>query len=200
MLYPKSIQNLIDRFNKLPGLGPKTSERFVFYLLSRPKQEIDNFIKALSELQKSTVRCEICYAFSEKNPCEICRNKNRNHNLICVVAKDADILPIEKTKAFDGIYHVLGGVINPIKKIAPENLRIKELAERLQTANGGINEIILALNPDMEGETTSLYLKKILASYKTKITRLARGLPTGAEVEYADEITLADALRGRREI
>ncbi|MFH1536899.1 MAG: recombination mediator RecR [Patescibacteria group bacterium] len=195
---PESIQNLIGEFNKLPGIGPKTSEKFVYYLLSQPKDEIDEFVKALTILKEEIKICETCFNFCPKSPCNICNDSKRNSKVICVVADSADLQAIENTGEFNGLYHVLGGTINQIDGIGPEKLKIKELIKRIQDNN--IEEIILGLNPNMEGETTTLYLKKELNPLKIKVTRLARGLPMGADLEYADEMTLTDALKGRNEI
>ncbi|MDD5043248.1 MAG: recombination mediator RecR [Patescibacteria group bacterium] len=198
MRFPKVIQNLIDQFNKLPGIGPKTSERLVFYLLKRPREELKEFAEALEKVSNATTVCSICYNFTETNPCEICSDKKRDKNIICVVAEIFDLLAIENTGEYNGLYHVLGGNLNPIEGITPDELTIKQLLARL--SKNGFREIILALNPDIEGESTTLYLSKILKPYKIKITRLARGLPMGSNLEYADEITISNALKGRMEI
>ncbi len=195
---PESIQKLIEEFNKLPGIGPKTSERFVFYLLKQSKLELEKFALALSHLKDKIKTCSVCYNFTEKDPCEICGDKKRDQKTICVVAESPDQEAIEKTSEYHGSYHVLGGTINQVEGIGPENLRIQELINRLKKDH--LKEIIIALNPDMEGESTALYLVRLLKPYKIKITRLARGLPMGSDLEYADEITLTNALAGRKEI
>ncbi len=197
MNYPKSIQNLIDQFTKLPGIGPKTAERLVFYLLYQPQRELFQFGEAIEHLKNSAKQCQKCFNFAESDPCHICANSKRSSSQVCIVAKPQDIQAIEKTGAYQGLYHVLGGNINPIENHYPENLRIKELITKVQS--GTVNEIILALNPDLPGETTSLYLIKTLKQYpQIKITRLARGLPMGADLEYADEITLDNAFKNRQ--
>lgn len=197
--YPEVIQNLINEFNKLPGIGPKTSERFIFYLLKQPRSEIAKFSQALEHLRDKITYCEVCYNFSEKKLCSICSNKTRDNSTICVVAESSDLVAIEKTKEYKGLYHVLGGVINQIEGLGPEKLKIKELLERVK--KNKIKEIIIATNPDMEGEFTALYLAKLLKPFReTKITRLGKGIPMGGNLEYADEITLSNALKGRREI
>lgn len=196
--YPPSIQELINQFAALPGLGPKTAERLVFYLLKQPKDQLAKFGLALEHLKDKIRECQKCYNFSEADPCPICADKRRNAKVICVVAKPQDLIALEKTNEYQGVYHVLGGLIDPLEGVVPEQLKIKELTERLQ--KDGASEIILALNSDMPGETTTLYLSKLLKQFKNlKITRLAQGLPRGSNLEYADEITLSSALLGRRE-
>ena len=199
-MYPSPIQNLIDQFNKWPGIGPKTSERFVFYLLKKPKEEIEKFIWTIKNLKEKITVCSKCFNFSETDPCVICSNAKRNQSLICVVAKPQDIDIMEKTKEYQGVYFVLGGLLNTVDGITPDKLRVKELIEKISCKQQPVREIILALNVNLEGETTVLYLTKLLRPYKIKITRLARGLPMNSELEYADEVTLSSALKGRREI
>lgn len=196
--YPNIIQKLIEYFSALPGIGPKTAEKFVFYLLKQPREELQNFSKAISELKDKISICPICYNYSETQPCQICQNQKRNRSVICVVARPQDIAAIEKTKEYLGVYHLLEGVLNPLEGITPDKLKIKELIDRIKKDN--VKEIILALNPDIEGETTILYLKKILKPYRIKMTRLARGLPIGSDLEYADEVTLSNALKGRKAV
>ena len=196
--FPEAIQNLIDEFAKLPSIGPKTAERLVFYLLNQPEKDLEKFSQALKYIKDKIVICSQCQNFSESDPCSICKDPKRNHGVICVVAKPQDLIAIEKTNEYQGVYHVLGGVLNSLEGITPDRLKIKELVERIK--KGKIFEIILALNPDMEGETTILYLTKLLKSYRLKTTRLARGLPIGSELDYADPITLTDALKGRKEV
>lgn len=197
-MYPPSIQHLIDRFTKLPGVGPKTAERFVFYLLKRGRRTVAELTEALTNLQDRARSCAICFDFSESDLCHICANHARDAATICVVADPQDAQAIERSGAFHGRYHVLRGVLDPARDIGPEDLKINELFERVQTSNPPVREIILALNPDLPGETTSLYLTKQLKAYTIRITRLARGLPLGSDVDYADEITLTDALNGRQ--
>lgn len=198
MRFSKSIQNLIDNFSKLPGIGPKTATRLVFYIMSRPKDDIKKFQQALLDVHNEIMKCATCQNYSESNPCELCKDTKRNRSLICVIAKPQDIQIIEKTKEFAGLYHVLGGTLNPIEGITPEKLTVKQLLERIQADS--VTEVILALNPDIEGETTTLYLKKVLEPHSVTVSRLARGLPMGADLEYADEVTLINALKGRREV
>ncbi len=196
--FPEPIQNLINEFNKLPGIGPKTSERFVFYLLKQPKEEISRLAQVLENLKDKITYCSVCQNVSEKNPCIICSDQKRSKTTICVVAESHDMASIENTGEFNGLYHVLGGNLNPLENITPDKLKIKELVQRIK--KDGVKEIILALNPDLEGESTTLYLTKLLKPLNTKITRLARGLPMGSDLEYADEVTLSNALKGRLEI
>lgn len=199
IFYPSSVKNLIEQFTRLPGIGPKTAERLVFYLLKQPKENLVKFGLTLQNLQNKITVCQQCYNFAETNPCLICQDKKRNQKLICVVAKPQDIIALEKTNEYQGVYHILGGLIDPLEGITPDKLKIKELVERIK--KDGVLEIILALNSDMPGETTILYLTKLLKQFKNiKISRLAQGLPIGSELEYADEITLSNALKGRKEV
>lgn len=199
MAYPKIIQNLINELAKLPSIGPKTAERLVFHLLKQPEKELHFLGEAIENIKGKIKICRQCFNFSETSPCSICADHRRDPRLVCVVAKPQDIAALEKTHSFSGVYHLLGGNIDPLENIQPTDIKIQELINRIK--NNGIQEIILALNPDLPGETTTLYLIKILKQFKNmKITRLARGLPMGADLEYADEVTLTDALKGRKEI
>jgi len=198
MKFPLAIQNLINQFSKLPTVGPKTAERYVFYLLKQPAEELQKFAQFIAELKEKTTVCSDCLAISETDPCFVCGDKERNKEIICVVASTQDMLTIEATHQYQGLYHILGGTINTINDIRPEHLKIKPLIERMEKKQ--VKEIILALNPDLEGETTALYLVKLIKPLNLKITRLARGLPSGADLEYADEITLANALKYRNEL
>ncbi|HLD28427.1 MAG TPA: recombination mediator RecR [Patescibacteria group bacterium] len=198
-MYPKLIQNLIYQFAKLPSIGPKTAERLVFYLLNQPESRLHEFAEAIEHIKENITICQICYNFSTDDPCHICSDSQRSKELICVVAKPQDVEVLEKTGSFAGLYHILGGYIQPTENLGPEKLKIKELISRVK--NNGIKEIILALNPDMVGETTTLYLSKLLNQFPDlKVTRLARGLPMGADLEYADEVTLENAMMSRIEI
>ena len=200
--FPLVIQNLTDSFSRLPGVGPKTALRFVFYLLRQKQEDNIKFAKAIEMLGSSIATCKVCQNFSEKNPCAICSDRNRDQSVICVVAEHQDLPVIENTGEYRGAYHILGGVLDPLHGITPDQLKIKELIYRVQ--NNNIKEIVLALNPDLEGETTILYLTKLIKSFDKnsiiKITRLARGLPIGCDLEYADEVTVSDALKGRKEL
>ncbi len=198
MKYPKSIQNLIDQFSQLPTVGPKTAERYVFYLLKQNPEELQKFAQYLAELKEKTTICQKCLAISETDPCLICADNKRDQSLICVIANTQDMLTIEATKQYNGLYHVLGGVINVIEGIKSEQLNISQLINRV--TKDKVKEVILALNLNLEGETTSIYLAKLLKPYKLRITRLAKGLPMGSDLEYADEITLANALKYRTDL
>lgn len=198
MKYPTSIQNLIDYFCQLPTVGPKTAERYVFYLLSQPAEWLQQFAQAMAEVKEKTTVCQTCLAITESNPCLICSDLKRNHSLICLVADTRDMLAIETTKQHNGVYYILGGVINTIEGVGPDQLNVKTLLNHLK--QNSVKEIILAFNPDFEGETTSMYIAKLLRIHRIKITRLAKGLPMGADLEYADEITLTNALKYRHEI
>lgn len=194
---PKAIQALVEEFNKLPGIGPKTSERFALYLMQQPANEIDALIRTLTHLKTQISQCSVCHALTETSPCSVCRDRSRNSQQICVVAESSQIISLEKTGVYRGLYFVLGGVLNPIEGITPDRLNVKSLIERVKKARPKIDEMVLALNPDVEGESTSIYLKKLADPFVGKVTRLARGLPMGGDLEYADEITLASALKGR---
>jgi len=196
-MYSKSIQNLIDAFRKLPSVGQRTAERFVFYLLKSGKKEVGAITLALKELTDNVKSCESCWDFSDINPCAICADKNRDRSLLCVVSDPQDIPVIERARAYNGLYHVLRGVVETANEEILEKLKIKELLARLK--NTKIKEIILALNPDLSGETTMLYLEKEIKKLnpEIKVTRLARGLPMGSDIQYADEITLGSAIKNR---
>jgi len=198
-LLPKSVQNLIDEFSRLPGIGPKTAARLTFYLLTKPKADIHSFGESVTKLVDNLRFCSECFNICESDVCDICESEKRNHSIINVVEEPLDVIALEKSGFYDGVYHVLGGAISPINGIGPEELRIDQLLDRLK--NGDISEVILATNPNLEGEATATYIKdRILAQNpKIKITRLARGLPVGGDLEYADEVTLRRSLEGRRE-
>lgn len=194
---PDSIQRLIREFNKLPGIGHKTSERFVYHLLRQPREEIDAMGHALQEVRDNIKRCSICSTYTEEDTCTICSDPGRDRSVICVVAEPRDVIALEKTGEFRGLYHVLGGVIDHANGVGPAQLRMDELVER---TTDGITEVIIATNPDMEGETTALYIAHQLKPNGVRVTRIARGLPIGANIEFADEVTLGNALSGRREM
>lgn len=194
MKYPRAIQNLISRLSEFPSVGPKTAERYVFYLLKQPAGQLKELAAAVGDLKEKTVACSSCLAYSETDPCPICADPNRNKAVLCVVANTQDLAAIEATGQYGGRYFVLGGLLNTISDVKPEDLNIKRLAEKIKAEN--VQEVILALNFTLEGETTALYLNKILKDH-LKITRLAKGLPAGSDLEYADELTLASALNNR---
>jgi recombination protein RecR len=199
---PKSIQNLIGEFSKLPGIGPKSAQRLTFYLLKRPNLDVESFARALTELQKDIVYCSTCFNMAESDPCKICSDNRRNRNLILVVEDPLDVVAMDQIQNFDGLYHVLGGVISPLDGVGPDDLKIRQLFSRL-TADSEAKEIVLATNPSLEGEATAMYIAKQLKAPEyshVKVTRIGRGLPMGADLEYADEFTLSKSLEGRQEI
>jgi len=196
-MFPKSLKNLIDQFLTLPGVGPKTAERLAISLISRPKNKIEEFVNALSSIKDIKV-CSSCNNFSDTNPCLICSDEKRNQKLICVISTSTDLEAIESTRKFNGVYHILGGLIDPIIGITPDKLFIKELINRIK--NNNIEELVIAFDANIQGEATTTYLKNILSSLNIKITRLARGIPMGSDIEYTDEITLSSALENRKEI
>jgi len=199
MKIPKAIQNLIESFEKLPGIGSKTAQRLTFYLLHVPQGELDKFALSVQSLKKETVLCSICFTIAETNPCDICSDSQRDRATICVVEESLDVLALEKNGRYKGVYHVLHGKIDPLNNIGPDEIYIKQLLDR--ASGEEIKEIILATNPTMEGEATAMYIAKQIKSQnaKVKITRIGRGLPTGADIEYADELTLQRAMEGRSE-
>ena len=196
--FPTTIQNLINEFAKLPGIGRKTAERFVFYLLKQPRTELESLAQSLTLLQNNIFQCSECANLSEaEGLCPICSSQQRDKTIICLVEEIHDLNVIEETNEYNGLYHVLGGLINPIEGLTEDKLNIKKLIDRIQKNN--VKEIILALNPDMPGEATIIFIKKLLAPYNLTITRLARGLPMGSDLEYTDKVTLSSALKGRKE-
>lgn len=195
MLLPAPIARLIDEFSRLPGIGPKTASRLTFYLLRRPEEQSVALGEALRALKASIVTCSRCYNLTESDPCEICRSESRDPTLLCVVEEPLDVLAIERTGEFKGRYHVLHGAISPVEGVMPEDLKIAELVARV--AHEPVDELILATNPNLEGESTAAYIQRQLRGRPLRITRLARGLPMGGDLEYADEVTLSRALQGR---
>ncbi|MBI3559807.1 recombination protein RecR [Candidatus Gottesmanbacteria bacterium] len=200
-LLPKALSRLIESFEKLPGIGPKSATRLAFYLTHVPQEELDQFGDRLKALKSSTVLCSLCKNIAESDPCSICSDPSRDQSIVCVVESPTDVLSIERTGKFKGLYHVLHGAIDPLNNIGPDEIFIADLFKRLSSPISRITEVILATNPNMEGEATAMYVTKQLKtqSSKLKITRLAHGLPVGADIEYADEVTLTRALEGRRE-
>ena len=195
--FTKPLAKLIEHFERFPGIGPRTAQRLALHILKQPEKTILDFSKALLEAHKNVGYCKKCFNLTSESECEICRNPERNAKLICVVAETKDLLALERAREFNGIYHVIGGLISPMDSVGPELLEIKSLVERV--SKNDIQEIILALTPSVEGDTTSLYIGKLLTPF-TKVTRIAYGLPMGSELEYADEITLARALEGRTNV
>ncbi len=197
MRIPKAVQNLIESFEKLPSIGPKSAQRLTFYLLHVPQAELEHFAQALNNLKKGTLMCSICLSIDETDPCSICSDTTRDSATICVVEQPLDVFALEKAGKYKGVYHVLHGRIDPLNNLGPDEIYIRQLLERVK--KGGIKEIILATNPTMEGEATAMYITKQLGamSKELRVTRIGRGLPVGADIEYADEITLQRALEGR---
>ncbi len=192
--FTKPLSKLIGHFEKFPGIGPKTAQRLALFILKQPESSIRDFSKALLDAHSNVGHCKKCFNLTSEEECEICRNTERNQKIICVVAETKDLLALERSREFKGTYHVIGGLISPMDSISPELLEIRSLVERVSKSE--IDEIILALTPSIEGDTTSLYIGKLLTPF-TKVTRIAYGLPMGSELEYVDEVTLARALEGR---
>lgn len=195
---PPSLSRLINEFSKLPGIGPKSAQRLAFYLLKKDNVELLTLSESIQELRKDINFCSQCHNMSEQNPCSVCSDPTRNRQLICVVEEPLDALALDRTGAFSGVFHILGGVLNPIEGIGAQQLNLSSLLERIRQV--GAQELIIATNPTLEGETTAMHIAKLLKDTDIKITRIARGLPMGGDLEYADEVTLSRALEGRREI
>ena len=189
-----TVERAIEELAKLPGIGKKTAQRLVFYLLRQPEQRVRSLTQALTELKENVVYCSECFNVTETDPCSICSSPTRDKTIICVVEEANDILAIEKTDQFNGLYHVLGGVLSPLDGIGPDEIRVKELLKRFNTVTA---EIIVATNPNAEGEATALYLAQLIQPLNIQVTRIAKGLPVGTDLEYADTITLSQALEGR---
>lgn len=199
MRIARALQRLSDALEKLPGIGPKTAQRLTFYLWHNPQQELDNFAEALTRLKRDTRQCRQCFNVSETDPCPVCDDRGRDRTKICVVETPLDLLVIERGGFFRGRYHVLGGALSPLNNIGPEELHLYDLLPRLK--GGQVTEVILATNPTMEGEATAMFVAKLIGKFKSvKVTRLGRGLPTGGDIEYADEQTLSRAFEGRKEL
>ncbi len=198
MFVSEPIDRLINELMKLPTIGPKTAQRLTYHIIKTPAENVEKLIRALVDIKEKIRHCKDCYNFTDGELCEICTDESRNDNQICVVASASDIPPVEKSRAFKGKYHVLGGLISPLDGIGPDRLTIKQLVERVIENN--TQEVIIATDSDTSGEVTAMYISKILKPFETKVTRLAYGLPMGASLEYADEITLSRALEGRREL
>lgn len=201
MRIPKAIQATIESFEKLPGVGPKTAQRLTFYLLHVPQHELDRFADAVKNLKVGTVLCSICFSVGEEDPCSYCASSSRDHGTVCVVEQALDVLALEKSGRYNGVYHVLHGKIDPLNSIGPDEIYIRQLFDRIKNSQNGhsIKELILATNPTMEGEATAMYIAKELKNQNAnvKITRIGRGLPIGADLEYADSVTLERAMESR---
>jgi recombination protein RecR len=198
MYYAEPIARLIEELTKLPGIGPKTAQRLAFHLLHMEKQVVRNIADAIVDAREKVKYCSVCCNLTDEDPCSICRNTERDHSMICVVQEPRDVVAMEKTREFKGTYHVLQGALNPMEGIGIEDIRVRELMARL--GDGKVQEVILCTNPNTEGETTAMYIARYIKPLGVKVTRIARGLPMGGDLEYADEVTLAKAFEGRREI
>jgi len=196
--YPEPIARLIEGFSKLPGIGPKTAQRLTFFVLNMDEQEVLQIAKALVNVKRDLQYCPICQNITDVVPCRICADKTRDNTAICLVQESKDVIAMEKTREFNGRYHVLNGVISPMEGIGPEELKVKELLVRLE--DDQIQELILATNPNIEGEATAIYISKLVKPFGIRVTRIAHGLPVGGDLDYADEVTLTKALEGRREL
>ncbi|MEP0764867.1 MAG: recombination protein RecR [Chloroflexota bacterium] len=195
---PKPVTQLVEAFSRLPGIGPKTASRLTYYLLRAPDELSQTLAAAIGDLKAKTRTCSICYNITEEDPCPICRDETREQTTLVVVEEPLDVLAVERTGAYQGRYHVLHGAISPVEGVGPEDLKIRELVARVRA--GGVLEVIIATNPGMEGDATAMYLQRQLAPTGVKVTRLARGLPTGGDLEYVDSVTLLRALQGRQEM
>ena len=196
--FPPSFETLIDGFAALPGIGRKSAQRLAFHMLSLPDGEAEAFAAAILSARQSVHTCPVCQNLTDGDLCPICKSDRRDKSLICVVAEPRDVASIERSREFQGVYHVLHGVLSPMNRIGPDDLRIRELADRV--AAGGVSEVIMATNPDTEGDTTAMYISRLLKPFDVKVTRLAYGVPVGGNLEFADDATLLRALEGRREM
>lgn len=193
-----ALQRLLDELGRLPGIGPKSAQRIAYYLLETDAEEARRLATAILEVKEQVHFCPICFSYATRDTCDVCSDASRDRTTICVVSEPRDVSAIERTGSYHGLYHVLGGVISPMDKIGPEQLHVKELLARL--ASGEVQEVILATNPDVEGETTATYLSRIIRPLGVRVSRLASGLPVGGDLEYADEVTLGRAIEARREV
>ncbi len=196
--FPAVLERLTEQFARLPGIGGKTAQRLAFHVLSLPKEEAQEFAQAIVEARETVRTCQVCQNITDREVCDLCQDPQRDQGLICVVAEPRDVIAMERSREFNGVYHVLHGVISPLNHMGPDQLRIRELLDRV--AKGNVREVIMATNPDTEGEATAMYISRLLRPLEVKVTRLAYGIPVGSQLEYADEITLLRALEGRREI
>ena len=196
--FPAALERLSEQFGRLPGIGSKTAQRLAFHILSLPEEEAQSFADAIVEAKHKVKTCPVCQNLTDQDLCPICADPRRDHSVICVVAEPRDLIALERAREYQGLYHVLHGVISPMNHVGPDDLRVKELVERV--AAGGVSEVIMATNPDTEGEATALYIARLLKPFGVKVTRLAYGIPVGGHLEFADDATLMRALEGRREL
>lgn len=196
--FPAALQELADQFARLPGIGGKTAQRLAFHVLGLPLEEAQAFADAILDAKKTVRTCPVCQNLTDRDVCPICDDEGRDHGVICVVAEPRDVIAMERSREFNGVYHVLHGVISPLNHVTQDDIRIKELLKRV--AEGTVDEVIMATNPDTEGEATAMYISRLLRPMEVKVTRLAYGMPVGSQLEYADEVTLSRALEGRQEI
>jgi recombination protein RecR len=198
MHYAKPLARLVGELEKLPGIGPKSAQRLAFYLLRIPDDEARQLAESIIEVKERIGTCRVCFNFTDQPVCDVCRSDRRDRSVLCVIAEPRDLMAMERTNEFTGEYHVLGGVISPMEGIGPEMLRVRELIERLQ--DGQVREVILATNPTVEGDTTAMYLARLIKPFGVKVSKIAFGLPVGGDMDYADQATLIQALEGRREL
>ena len=196
--FPAALERLTEQFAKLPGIGGKTAQRLAFHLLSLPQEEAQEFAETILEAKRTVHLCPMCQNLTDQDICPICDDETRDHGLICVVADPKDVVAMERAREFRGAYHVLHGVISPLNHVGPDDIRVRELLERV--GKGGVREVIMATNPDTEGEATAMYISRLLRPLEVRVTRLAYGIPVGGQLEYADEVTLLRALEGRQDI
>ena len=196
--FPAALQDLADQFARLPGIGGKTAQRLAFHVLSLPPEDAEAFAEAILEAKRTVHTCPVCQNLTDRELCPICDDDLRDHGLICVVAEPKDVIAMERSREFRGVYHVLHGVISPLNRVTQDDIRIKELLRRVATTE--VREVVMATNPDTEGEATAMYISRLLRPMEVKVTRLAYGVPVGSQLEYADEVTLSRALEGRQEI
>lgn len=196
--FPAALQELADQFGRLPGIGGKTAQRLAFYVLGLPDEEAKSFADAILEAKRTVHTCPVCQNLTDREICPICDDETRDRGVICVVADPKDVIAMERSREFSGVYHVLHGVISPLNHVTQDDIRIRELLQRV--AEGGVREVIMATNPDTEGEATAMYISRLLRPMEVKVTRLAYGVPVGSQLEYADEVTLSRALEGRQEM
>ena len=196
--FPAALERLSEQFARLPGIGSKTAQRLAFQVLSMPQEQAQEFADAILDAKRSIHTCPVCQNLTDEEMCPICADETRDHSTICVVAEPRDVIAMERSQEYTGVYHVLHGVISPLNHVGPDDIRIRELLARLQ--DGSVQEVIMATNPDTEGEATAMYLSRLLRPIGVKVTRLAYGIPVGSQLEYADEVTLLRALEGRREM